>query len=214
MTKHEYWRRWLEEERSKPYYKQIYQELRKLGKDYLIFPDRSLYERVLDFPNIEDIKIIITDSQPTVEPYAADGLAWSSLDLPTHAMQGLYRKLYDDLRVTYDQSDHKKDRWAEQGVLLLNMELTSLSTPEMTPTIWEGYTLSILQALLLSPQPRFFLFFDEQTLWSELSNPHRHMIVRGEFNGRSIKVIEGPSDFFRKIDTFTERHYSTIIDWR
>lgn len=205
MRKHEAWLRWLKEEQEKDYYKRIEGRVKELERIHLLYPNREDRLSPLNFSDIAQIKVVITESRSMVEPYAADGLAWSSLDLPTQSMLLLYRKLYEELGVIYDQTDHSKQRWAGQGVLLLPIELTSFADGEQHTTLWEDFTFSVLQALLWSEQPRFFLLLDEQKEWRVLENPHGHPILESS--------IHEKEPLFFPIQQFLERHYETMIDW-
>lgn len=206
MTKHEAWLKWLEEEQKKEYFQRILGQVRKLERDTLLYPEREDWFRPLSFSNIEQVKVVITETRPSVEPYAADGLAWSSLDLPSHAMQVMYRKLYNELGVTYNQLDHTKDRWAEQGILLLPIELTATSNPIRAQSVWEEFTFSVIEVLMQSKQTRFFLFLDDQHEWRALNNPHHHPTLSA--------TIYDNTPIFSPVDNFVTSHYGVTIDWR
>lgn len=205
MSKHEAWLKWLKEEQERDYYKRIEKRVKELERVHLLYPEEKDRFSSLNFSDITQVKVVITESRSIVEPYAADGLAWSSLDLPTQPMLLLYRRLYEELGIIYDQTDHSKQRWADQGVLLLPIELTSFADGERHETLWEDFTFSVLQALLYSEQPRFFLLLDEQKEWRVLKNPHGHPILESS--------IHEDVPLFFSIQQFLERHYETTIDW-
>lgn len=205
MNKHEMWLKWLKEEKRQIYFQDILKRVEKIEKAHLLYP--SLEDRFasLNFPDITQIKAIITESRPMVEPYAADGLAWSSLDLPTQEMQLMYKKLYQELGIIYNQLDHTKNRWASQGILLLPIELTSPLDQSLQTTLWEEFTFSVLQAFLNSSQKRYFLFLDEQQDWRVLNNPYHHPILNTS--------IYSTEPIFLPITDFISRHYGIIMDW-
>lgn len=210
MTDHEKWLKWLATEQEKNYYKDILKQIKEQDKKFLLTPDEEFRFRPLEFSNINDIKIIITDTEPQVEAYAADGLSWSSLDGTTKEMELLYKKLYLETKVIYNQKDNSKDRWMQQGILLLNMELTKTCDKGIQDTIWEPFTISVLQYFLNEPQKRFFLFLDQQTEWNPLSNPYNHPIIQSQIKSRN----QSPKQFFVPINDFISCYYGTEIDWR
>ena len=207
-VEHEAWLSWLEEEKKKDYFLDILDSLRKEDREYIISPDREYIFRALEFDNITDIKVILTHSGVDIPCYAADGLAWSSMDLPSKDMLLLYNKIYKDTNMIYDQTDHQKDRWFKQGVLLLNMELTKSEgkSKEDIVTLWEPFTISVLEYFLQSQQPRAFILLDESTKWHYLPSPHQHLIIEESLGGKQKPI-------FKVVNDFIEQHYGVIIDW-
>lgn len=208
MTNHEIWLNKLEGEKTKPYFQNILSLVKEDKKQYVVAPDREDWLRALEFPNIDDIKVIITDSKSTVPSYSQDGLAWSSMDLPSKDMLLLYNKIYKDTNMVYDQTNHQKDRWVKQGVLLLNMELTTSEgkSKEDITTLWEPFTISVLEYFLQSQQPRAFILLDESTKWHYLPSPHQHLIIEESIRGKQKPI-------FKVVNNFIEQHYGVIIDW-
>lgn len=212
MSKHDDWLEWLEEEKKKDYYKEILKEVALLDKKEFVTPDPEFRLRALEFENIEDIMVIITDVQPMPDSHAADGLALSALDEATPRMQEVYKTLYNELGVIYDQGDNSKDRWAEQGVLLLNRELTR---PESSPIkkpkpkrIWSPFTQRVLEYFINDSQKRIFVYLDPSAQWNPRENPHKHPIIM-PFDRRTEEV----KPFFQKVNNFVCCHYNVYIDW-
>lgn len=209
MTNHEQWLAWLEGQQQQDYYKRILDTVQSQEKKYVVTPDSEYRMRPFQFSNIDDIKVIITDTEPKFEPYAADGLAWSTLDEPNRRLGLLYKKLYDEIGVTYNQLDNAKDRWEQQGILLLNMELTRILNQKSTKSPWLPFTLKVIQYFLNQKQPRAFLFLDEQTISANLSFNDNHLII---FSNVLHPTFSTTSMFF-SINQFITRHYDIDIDW-
>lgn len=212
MTKHDEWRIWLADEMDKPYFKDILKKLKDKEEDYLIIPDKEYIMRALEFPEIEDIKVIITGDKPPLEAVAADGLAFSSLDKPTLAMKNIYGKIWNELQVRYDANDHTKDRWVSQGVLLLNMELTLALGERHPDNLWEPFTTRVLEYFLKDDQPRAFLFFDGTTAWVQFRTDinDKHLLITTTPYGLTFKE---DIPVFRRVKKFLLKHYKAEINW-
>lgn len=207
--KHDKWKLWLEQHKKSSGFNETMSEYRKMGKDYLLIPDEDLILRPFNFEDIEDIKVVMTDYKPTIPSYAADGLAWSSLDLPSSRDRLLYKKLQQELGITFDQTDNRKDKWASQGILLLNMNLGVLEGSDH-PFCWGSFTIPILEYFIKDNQPRAFLFLDWTiTLWHQLPQNKKHET--------HYRDLTDPDEFhkplFSSVNDFIARHYSVDLDW-
>lgn len=208
MTNHEAWLSWLEEEKGKGYFKKIESELARIGRDYLIWPEPADRFRALDFENIDNIKVILVGTRPISPAYCADGLSWSSLDQIDRKMGRLYRKIYEDLGVIYDQGDNTKDRWVKQGILPLNMELTTHGGESRT--LWTDFTSAVLRYFFNLDRPIVFLFFDSITPWIywQSWNKKGHPVIQWDIaEGRTFQPI------FSRVNNYLRKTYSTEIDW-
>ena len=208
MTNHERWLKWLANEQEQSYYKAILALVKEQEKKFLVTPDPEYRLRALKFDNIDDIKVIITDTEPRVQPYAADGLAWSTYDEPDRMLSLIYKKLYRELGVVYNQEDNTKDRWAEQGILLLNMEQTRPLVKKTAQWPWQKFTLRILQYFLNLDEPKAFLLLDKQSKNIQL-NDGKHLVLRRDIDSQDFLQIST----FSLIDNFLARHYGVEIDW-
>lgn len=212
MTSQEKWLRWLEEEKEKDYYKRILRRVNELEKETLITPSEKYVMRALNFSNIDDIKVILTADRPFRESYAADGLAFSSLDESDREMQNLYKLLYNELNIVYDQQDNDKTKWEKQGILLLNRELSQPEGYHNIEPLWSQFTRNVIRYFLDQEQPRAFIFMDsyfrwEQELRSNLSP--QHLIIHNELKGSFFFNIAT----FNPVNEFIRNNYSYVLNW-
>ena len=215
MTRHEKWRQWYENETRQPYFQHIMEEATRLDETYVLSPDRDLWLKALEFPNFAKIHTVIVASRPFNEAYAADGYAFSCIDEADREMGLLYRKLYNELGVVYDQSDNSKERWAKQGILLLSMELTTRSGKFKDDTrLWTPFTKRVLRYLIEDDQRRAFLFLDRYTPhMSELfaDKPEReHLYINQDI--RTPDFQKAP--VFAPVNHFIMSNYSYNINWQ
>lgn len=120
------WKEALREEFDKPYMKQLGEFLRQekaAGK--VIFPPGPLIFNALNTTPLENVKVVIIGQDPYHGPGQAHGLCFSvQPGVPTPpSLQNIYKELNRDLNIPIPNNGYLQ-RWAEQGVLLLNTSLT------------------------------------------------------------------------------------------
>lgn len=214
MYKQKQWEEWLHEELEKPYMIKLVGDLEKEAYKMELAPLREYWFNSLQFSNIEAIHTVITDIAPYPEVVLSDGYAFSSYGDASPQMLKLYKKIYVDTGVKYDQSDNCKQRWVDQGILLLPIEFTINLTTKETETRWRPFTENILSYFLSDSQPRAYLFLDDSTSYcmSELFRKFdlsRHLIIRGD----PYKLLRSKEDIFNRINHFVWEHYKKVIDW-
>jgi uracil-DNA glycosylase len=107
--------------------------------------------------------------------------------------------------------------WARQGVLLLNTALTvAPGTPKSHLTIWEGFTIAILKAILAANPGTVFMLWgaDAQKMEKQLGN--RAVVIRTSHpSGQSAYVKDGfmQSQCFIKANEKLIEQGHNPIDW-
>ena len=121
----ESWRRVLQPEFDKPYFELLTSFVRQAYKEKQCFPPAKLIFNALKFTPYNKVKAVILGQDPYHEPGQAHGLSFSVQDgVPfPPSLQNIYKELQSDLGITPPHSGNLQ-RWAEQGVLLLNATLT------------------------------------------------------------------------------------------
>jgi uracil DNA glycosylase len=214
LTRHEKWQAWLENELRQPYAQRIIETAKNLDKNFILSPDRDLWFRSLEFPDITKIHTIITSSRPHKEAYASDGLAFSSIGEADRETGFLYRKLYSELGVIYDQYDNSKTRWLEQGVLCLPIELTTKSGQGHDQTqLWYPFTTRVLRYFIEENQNRAFIFLDQYSqknynlFYDRNERPHFYYLEDIRFPD----FLKRP--LFKDLNKFIWENYQKEIDW-
>lgn len=121
----EQWKSVLQEEFTKPYFKQLTDFVRNEYASKKIYPPASMIFRAFDYTPFNDVKVIIIGQDPYHGPHQANGLSFSvreGIALPP-SLQNIYKELQDDLNAPFPSSGNL-EHWAKQGVLMLNATLT------------------------------------------------------------------------------------------
>ena len=119
------WKELLAPEFEKPYFAQLTEFVRQEYASRRIFPRGSNIFRAFDKCPFDRLKVVVIGQDPYHGPGQANGLCFSVADgVPfPPSLQNIFKEVSDDTG-TPIPSTGNLDRWAEQGVLLLNAVLT------------------------------------------------------------------------------------------
>jgi len=120
------WKDALREEFDKPYMVELGAFLRRekaAGKT--IYPPGPMIFNALNSTPLEQVKVVILGQDPYHGPGQAHGLCFSVQPgvAPPPSLQNIFKELKRDLNLDIPQHGYLQ-RWAEQGVLMLNTSLT------------------------------------------------------------------------------------------
>ena len=119
------WKALLAEEFSKPYFEELTRFVKEEYATRRIYPRGSNIFRAFDKCPLDKLKVVIIGQDPYHGPGQAHGLCFSVADGVPHppSLQNIFKEVAADIGTPIPASGNL-DRWAEQGVLLLNAVLT------------------------------------------------------------------------------------------
>lgn len=113
----------------------------------------------------DQVRVVILGQDPYPLPGDADGLAFSSQGVP-RSLQRVFEVLRADRPGWLPPASGKLDRWARQGVLLLNpilsVEVGTKKALTHQHCGWQALTAQIVTALCRLPQPPTFLLWGDK----------------------------------------------------
>ena len=176
---HPSWKPILQNEFQKPYFKELSTFLSEAYRQKQIFPPKSqvFSPFTTDF---NQIKIVIIGQDPYHGPNQAHGLAFSvrpNVAIPP-SLQNIFKESHDDLGIPIPTNGNL-NRWAEQGVLLLNNTLTveAHRAGSHRGKGWEQFTENIIRVLNERQTHLIFL------LWGRDARNKKPLIYRVVLNG-------------------------------
>ena len=119
------WAKALEGEFHKPYYKKLFETVGKEYATHQIFPAGDDIFNAFHFTPLDQVKVVILGQDPYHGDGQAHGLCFSvkpDVEIPP-SLVNIYKELEDDLGC-YIPNNGYLEKWARQGVLMLNTVLT------------------------------------------------------------------------------------------
>jgi uracil-DNA glycosylase len=144
------WKEVLVEEFNKPYFVQLKNFLVEERKHYTIFPSGGMIFNAFKFSPFWETKVVILGQDPYHDVRQAHGLCFSVQNGVAHpkSLINIFQELHDDVGVPIPQSG-SLEKWAKQGVLLLNSILTvrAHQAGSHQNQGWETFTDAAIKAL-------------------------------------------------------------------
>ncbi|MCM1035437.1 MAG: uracil-DNA glycosylase [Paludibacter sp.] len=178
----ESWRKVLQPEFDKPYFEVLTAFVRNEYQTKQIFPPSRLIFNAFDSCPFDKVKVVIIGQDPYHDIGQAHGLCFSVNDgvqIPP-SLQNIYKEIQSDLGKVVPLSGNLQ-RWAEQGVLLLNATLTvEAHRPGSHQNKgWEDFTDAAIRVLAEQRENLVFM------LWGSYAqrkgaviSPRRHLILK------------------------------------
>ncbi len=144
------WKHALQEEFSKEYFSALTAFVKEEYKKGAVYPPPKAIFRAFDLTPFNEIKVVILGQDPYHGPNQANGLSFAvgeGVLLPP-SLQNIYKELTSDLEKSFQPSGDL-ERWAKQGVLLLNATLTvrAHAPGSHQNKGWEAFTDAAIQTL-------------------------------------------------------------------
>jgi len=122
---HESWKEILEDEFESTYFKNLAQFVKEAYITQTCFPHGKNIFSAFDNCHFSNLKVVIIGQDPYHGKGQANGLCFSVADGIPHppSLINIFKEIETDIKKPYPKSGNL-ERWAKQGVLLLNSTLT------------------------------------------------------------------------------------------
>ena len=213
------WKNALAGEFEKPYFASLVRFLHQekaAGK--VIYPPGGEIFRAFDLTPVDQVKVVILGQDPYHGPGQAMGLSFSVRDgIPAPpSLKNIFKEIEDDMGVRMSGSTNL-EKWARQGVLLLNSVLTvQAGIPTSHGNIgWQEFTDAVIKYLSANRSGIVFLLWGryaadkasliDSTKHHVLIAAHPSPLARGAFFG---------CKHFSKTNSILAAEGKEPIDWR
>jgi uracil-DNA glycosylase len=202
------WKQELKEEFDKPYFEKIahfLKEEKNAGKT--IYPPGKLIFNAFECTPFEKVKVVIIGQDPYHNPGQAHGLSFSVPDnvSPPPSLVNIFKELHSDIGIPIPKTGNL-EKWARQGVLLLNASLTVESNTPMSHSQlgWHFFTDEVIKHISADKDHVVFM------LWGKFAQNKESLI-----DGSKHKILKTahPSPFSAHSGFFGCRHFSKTNDW-
>ncbi len=166
---------------NSPYYLTLREFLKKEYATHRVYPDMYHIFNALKSTPYHKVKAVILGQDPYHGAGQAHGLCFSVQPgvTPPPSLVNIYKELSTDIGMTPPTHGYLQ-KWAEEGVLLLN---TTLTVRESAPQShkghgWETFTDAVIRALNDREEPIVFLLWggNARSKKALITNP-RHLIL-------------------------------------
>lgn len=144
------WLHVLQNEFDKPYFKSLVDFVKEEYQHNICYPPGKLIFSAFDHCHFDDLKIVILGQDPYHGKGQANGLCFSVNDGVRHppSLQNIFKEIENDIGTKYPKSGNL-ERWADQGVLLLNATLTVRSGEAGSHQNkgWETFTDAVISCI-------------------------------------------------------------------
>ena len=176
------WKEILQPEFDKPYFRELTDFIRQEYASRRIFPRAGNIFRAFDKCPFDKLKVVIIGQDPYHGEGQANGLCFSVADgIPfPHSLQNIFQEVSSDLNRPVPASGNL-DRWAEQGVLLLNAVLTvrAHEAASHAGRGWETFTDAVVRAIAERKQGIVYLLWGSYAQRKgAIADPARNCILK------------------------------------
>lgn len=210
----------LQEEFRKPYYKQLFTFVKQEYDTRVIYPPADDIFNAFHFTPLREVKVLILGQDPYHNEHQAHGLSFSVLPEQTEippSLQNIYQELHDDLGC-YIPNNGYLEKWARQGVLMLNTVLTvrAHQANSHQGKGWEQFTDAVIQAVNAQDRPVVYMLWGRpaQSKIPMLTNPN-HLILKAP-HPSPLSAYRGffGCKHFSQANAFLKEHGISPIDWQ
>lgn len=214
----ESWRRVLQPEFDKPYFELLTDYVRSEYQTSRCYPPAGLIFNAFDSCPFEKVRVVILGQDPYHEEGQAHGLCFSvndGVDIPP-SLQNIYKELHRDLGLPIPPSGNLQ-RWADQGVLLLNATLTvrAHQAGSHQGKGWEELTDAAIAALNRDREHLVFMLWGSYAQRKgQFIDRHKHLVLQTS-HPSPLSVYRGfeGCGHFSKANKYLIQHGLQPINW-
>ncbi len=201
------WKSRLSAEFDQPYFQQLAEFVKSEFQTATVYPPGREIFKAFDACAFDEVKVVIIGQDPYHGTGQANGLCFSVNDnvrMPP-SLVNIFKEIQNDLGKPFPGSGNL-ERWARQGVLLLNATLTvRASSPGSHQNKgWEIFTDAVIKTISEAKQHVVFL------LWGAYAQKKGEVIDRSR---HLVLMSAHPSPFSADRGFFGCRHFSKANEY-
>lgn len=203
----ESWKNLLQEEFNKPYFEELTRFVKSEYSAGQVFPAGRNIFRAFDKCPFDKLKVVIIGQDPYHGVGQANGLCFSVDDGVQYppSLQNIFKEIHDDIGSPIPSSGNL-DRWAEQGVLLLNAVLTvrAHQAASHAGRGWEQFTDVVVRTIAQRKEGVVYMLWGNYAQRKgQIADPERNLILKS--------VHPSPLSVYRGF--FGCKHFSKANDY-
>ena len=216
---HPSWKKELKTEFEKEYFKELTDFVKKEYTEYTCFPLGGKIFSAFDHASFQNTKVVILGQDPYHGPGQANGLSFSVNDgiRTPPSLQNIFREIKEDLGKPIPSSGNL-ERWANQGVLLLNATLTvrAHQAGSHQKKGWERFTDRVIEIISAEKEDVVFMLWGGYAKRKSTKiDASKHLILTSG-HPSPLSANRGywfGNKHFSKANEYLQKHGKQPIDW-
>ena len=213
------WEKALSPEFRKPYYRELFRTISREYQTHRVYPPADDIFNAFHFTPLPRVKAVILGQDPYHEEGQAHGLSFSvkpGIETPP-SLVNIFQELHEDLGC-YIPDNGYLEKWARQGVLLLNTVLTVQAhrANSHRDIGWETLTDAAIRVLAEQDRPMVFILWGRpaQKKKQMIHNP-KHLVIESP-HPSPLSAYRGffGSRPFSRTNAYLEKCGLDPIDWQ
>lgn len=212
------WDSVLEDEFKKDYFLKIKEFVSEEYETKTIYPPRDEIFNAFKFTPLANVKVVILGQDPYHEAGQAHGLAFSTPDgrpIP-RSLKNIFKEINEEYDYPIPESGCL-EKWAEQGVFLLNTVLTveDGNANSHSKCGWQTFTDNVIEILNNQKQPIVFMLWGKQAEKKKelITNPNHLVLITSHPSPFSARRGFFGCNHFRLANEFLKENKKEEIDW-
>jgi uracil-DNA glycosylase len=212
------WLEVLRPEFAKPYFNELKSFLLEEKKLYRVYPPGNRIFAAFDYTPFSKVKVVILGQDPYHGDGQAHGLCFSVPDgIPfPPSLVNIFKELTTDLGIPMPKSGNL-EKWAKQGVLLLNATLTVRANQAGSHQHhgWENFTDEVIRQLSARHTGLVFILWGSYALAKEtMIDTSKHFVLKA-VHPSPLSVYRGffGCRHFSKANELLIRAGKEPVDW-
>ena len=213
------WKDALGSEFDKPYFASLVRFLHnEKAEGRRIFPPGSQIFKAFELTPVGDVKVVILGQDPYHGPGQAHGLSFSvpeNMPAPP-SLKNIFKEIETDLGVRMSGYPNL-EKWARQGVLLLNAVLTVRSgeAASHSKVGWQEFTDAVIKYISAECEGVVFMLWGNfARTKSELIDHSRHCVLEAAHPSPLARGAFFGCRHFSKANAYLAAHGRKQIDWQ
>ena len=204
---------------KKPYYRDLYNFVKKEYETGVCFPPPKDIFSAFSMTPLSQVKVLILGQDPYHNYHQAHGLCFSVLpgeEIPP-SLKNIYKELSDELGC-YIPDNGYLEKWARQGVLLLNTVLTVRAhmANSHQGVGWEQFTDAVIRAVNDIDRPvAIMLWGSPAGKKAAMLNNTKHLVLKAA-HPSPLSAYRGffGCGHFKRVNEYLEANGVEPIDWQ
>ena len=212
------WDSVLEDEFKKDYFLKVKEFVSEEYETKTIYPPRDEIFNAFKFTPLANVKVVILGQDPYHEAGQAHGLAFSTPDgrpIP-RSLKNIFKEINEEYDYPIPESGCL-EKWAEQGVFLLNTVLTveDGNANSHSKCGWQTFTDNVIGILNNQKQPIVFMLWGKQAEKKKelITNPNHLVLITSHPSPFSARRGFFGCNHFRLANEFLKENKKEEIDW-